>query len=90
MLNIPYLAADPALAAAWAVRLPAEGLRAGLVWAWSGEALAARFLGDRPAAERVGLAAFAPPGVSARRALCQPAGRHARRRKGGSRQRAWS
>jgi Flp pilus assembly protein TadD len=31
--NAPYLAADPALAAAWSARLPQDGLRVGLVWA---------------------------------------------------------
>jgi tetratricopeptide (TPR) repeat protein len=31
--RVPYLHADPALAAAWAGRLPADGLRVGLVWA---------------------------------------------------------
>ena len=32
--DVPYVAADPALAAAWAARLPAgEALRVGLVWA---------------------------------------------------------
>lgn len=31
--DVPYLHADAALAAAWAERLPADGLRVGLVWA---------------------------------------------------------
>jgi hypothetical protein len=31
--NAPYITADSTLAAAWAARLPQDGLRAGLVWA---------------------------------------------------------
>jgi tetratricopeptide (TPR) repeat protein len=31
--RVPYLAADPALTAQWAGRLPADGLRVGLAWA---------------------------------------------------------
>ena len=31
--RIPYLAADPAAVAAWAARLPADGLRVGVAWA---------------------------------------------------------
>jgi Flp pilus assembly protein TadD len=31
--SAPYLAADPALAAAWANRLPSSGMRVGLTWA---------------------------------------------------------
>ena len=31
--DVPYLHADAALAAAWAARLPSDGLRVGLVWA---------------------------------------------------------
>jgi Tfp pilus assembly protein PilF len=55
----PYLQADPALAAAWAARLPGTGLRAGLVW--SGQARP--WLQGFTAVDRrrsVGLAAFAP------------------------------
>lgn len=55
----PYLLADPALAAAWAARLPADGLRAGLVWAGQ----ARHWLQGFASVDRrrsVGLAAFAP------------------------------
>lgn len=55
----PYLQADPALAAAWAARLPGTGLRAGLVW--SGQARP--WLQGFTAVDRrrsVGLGAFAP------------------------------
>ncbi len=55
----PYLAADPDLAAAWAARLPGDGLRAGLVWAGQ----ARHWLHGFASVDRrrsVGLAAFAP------------------------------
>jgi Flp pilus assembly protein TadD len=54
-----YLFADPALAAVWAARLPADGLRAGLVWAGQ----ARHWLQGFTSVDRrrsVGLAAFAP------------------------------
>jgi len=38
--NDPYLAADPALAAAWSARLPRDGLRVGLVWAGQARSIA--------------------------------------------------
>jgi tetratricopeptide (TPR) repeat protein len=55
----PYLFADPALAAAWAARLPADGLRVGLVWAGQ----ARHWLQGFASVDRrrsVGLGAFAP------------------------------
>jgi Flp pilus assembly protein TadD len=55
----PWLAADPALTAAWAARLPQDGLRAGLVWAGQ----ARPWLHGFTAVDRrrsAGLAAFAP------------------------------
>ena len=55
----PYLQADPRLAAAWARRLPASGMRIGLVWA----AQARPGLHGLPRLDRrrsVGLAALAP------------------------------
>ena len=55
----PYLFADPALTAAWAARLPGDGLRAGLVWAGQ----ARHWLHGFTSVDQrrsVGLAAFAP------------------------------
>ncbi|MGA3000407.1 MAG: glycosyltransferase family 9 protein [Acetobacteraceae bacterium] len=55
----PWLAADPALAAAWAARLPQDGLRAGLVWAGHARPWLHGFSSvDRR--RSAGLAAFAP------------------------------
>jgi Tetratricopeptide repeat len=55
----PYLAADPALAAAWSARLPSDGLRAGLVWAGQARPWLQGFTSvDRR--RSAGLAAFAP------------------------------
>ena len=55
----PYLAADPALTAAWATRLPRDGLRAGLVWAGQARPWLKGFTSvDRR--RSAGLAAFAP------------------------------
>jgi tetratricopeptide (TPR) repeat protein len=55
----PYLAADQALAAAWAARLPQDGLRVGLVWAGQARPWLHRFNSvDRR--RSVSLAAFAP------------------------------
>ena len=55
----PYLAADPALTAAWSVRLPEDGLRVGLVWAGQ----ARQWLQGFASVDRrrsAGLAAFTP------------------------------
>jgi len=55
----PYLRADPALSAAWAARLPSDGLRAGLVWAGQARLWLQGFTSvDRR--RSAGLAAFAP------------------------------
>jgi hypothetical protein len=55
----PWLAADPALAAAWAARLPQDGLRAGLVWAGHARPWLHGFSSvDRR--RSAGLAAFSP------------------------------
>jgi Tfp pilus assembly protein PilF len=55
----PWLAADPALAASWAVRLPQDGFRAGLVWAGHARPWLHGFISvDRR--RSAGLAAFAP------------------------------
>jgi hypothetical protein len=55
----PWLAADPALTAAWAARLPRDGLRAGLVWAGHPRPWLQGFTSvDRR--RSTGLAAFAP------------------------------
>jgi Tfp pilus assembly protein PilF len=57
--SAPYLRADPALAAAWAARLPPDGLRAGLVWAGQARLWLQGFTSvDRR--RSTGLAAFAP------------------------------
>ncbi len=57
--NRPYLSADPALAASWAGRLPAGGLRVGLVWAGQSRPWLPGFIAlDRR--RSAGLAAFAP------------------------------
>jgi hypothetical protein len=56
---IPWLAADPALASAWAARLPQDGLRAGLVWAGHARPWLHGFSSvDRR--RSAGLAAFSP------------------------------
>jgi hypothetical protein len=56
---IPWLAADPALTAAWAARLPHDGLRVGLVWAGHARPWLHGFASvDRR--RSAGLAAFAP------------------------------
>lgn len=55
----PWLAADPALASAWATRLPQDGLRAGLVWAGHARPWLHGFSSvDRR--RSAGLAAFSP------------------------------
>jgi tetratricopeptide (TPR) repeat protein len=55
----PYLAADPTLRAAWAARLPDDGLRVGLVWAGQARPWLPGFTTlDRR--RSTGLAAFAP------------------------------
>lgn len=55
----PWLAADPELAAAWAARLPRDGLRAGLVWSGHARPWLHGFASvDRR--RSAGLAAFAP------------------------------
>ena len=57
--NRPYLTADPTQAAAWAARLPAGGLRVGLVWAGQSRPWLPGFVAvDRR--RSAGLAAFAP------------------------------
>ncbi|MBN8898318.1 MAG: tetratricopeptide repeat protein, partial [Rhodospirillales bacterium] len=55
----PYLAADPALSAQWRARLPADGVRVGLVWAAQSRA-GLRGAGALDARRSAGLAAFAP------------------------------
>jgi hypothetical protein len=55
----PYLAADPALAAAWAARLPQDGLRVGLVWAGQARPWLHR-VNSVDRRRSVDLAAFAP------------------------------
>jgi hypothetical protein len=55
----PWLAADPALAAAWSARLPKDGLSAGLVWAGQARPWLHGFTSvDRR--RSAGIAAFAP------------------------------
>jgi Flp pilus assembly protein TadD len=57
----PYLAADPALTAIWAARLPRDGLGVGLVWAGQARPWLQGFIAvDRR--RSAGLAAFAPLG----------------------------
>jgi tetratricopeptide (TPR) repeat protein len=65
--KIPYIAADPALAEAWAVRLPVAPLRVGLVWAGEPRAYdpAALALDRRRSLDFVALApVLAAPGAT--------------------------
>jgi tetratricopeptide (TPR) repeat protein len=65
--NEPYVAADPVLSARWKERLPATGLRVGLVWAGQARPWLPGF-SSLDARRSAGLAAFAPlaavPGLS--------------------------
>ncbi len=57
--NAPYLAADPALTASWAARLPKGALSVGLVWAGQARPWLHGF-GSVDRRRSAGLAAFAP------------------------------
>lgn len=77
--NAPYVTADPALSAAWAARLPQDGLRVGLVWAGQARPWLTGFT-TLDARRSAGLAAFAPlAGVPGLRFVSLQAGAPAQR-----------